>query len=83
MRRFGQTFLLDNIKTEQIDNVDYNQYKRPAIPDDDVLIVKNINPSEHISRRLYSYNSISSLDETYLVPINKNSIPKSNPPIQK
>jgi len=49
MRRFGQTFLLDIVKTEQIDH-DQNEYIRPAIPDDDVLVVVDTNPSvsEHI-----------------------------------
>ncbi|CAF3360602.1 unnamed protein product [Rotaria sp. Silwood1] len=50
---FGQTFLLDIIKTEQISD-DHNRYKRPTISDDDVLIIADINPSvissEHISQ---------------------------------
>ncbi|CAF1108131.1 unnamed protein product [Rotaria sordida] len=50
--RFGQTFLLDIIKTEQI-NDDQNKYKRPTIPDDDVLVVPDTNllviSSQHIS----------------------------------
>ncbi|CAF1093902.1 unnamed protein product [Rotaria sordida] len=50
--RFGQTFLLDIIKTEQI-NDDQNKYKRPTIPDDDVLVVADTNllviSSQHIS----------------------------------
>jgi hypothetical protein len=52
-RRFGQTFLLDIVKTEQIDD-DQNDYIRPTIPDDDVLVVVDTNPSasEHILRKL-------------------------------
>lgn len=62
MRRFGQTFLLDIVKTEQTDGDDDHQiqYIRPAISDDDVLVVTDTNPSvsEYISRKLSQYNSI-------------------------
>jgi hypothetical protein len=50
-RRFGQTFLLDIVKTEQINN-DQNDYIRPAIPDDDVLVVFDTNSSKHRPRKL-------------------------------
>ncbi|CAF2744583.1 unnamed protein product [Rotaria sp. Silwood2] len=67
--RFGQTFLLDIIKTEQISD-DQNKYKRPTIPDDDVLVVTDTNSSvissEHISHTT-----------------NDNSVPKTDPPIQQ
>ncbi len=52
-RRFGQTFLLDIVKTEQMNN-GQNDYIRPAIPDDDVLVVDNTSPSEQLSRKLPS-----------------------------
>jgi hypothetical protein len=53
-RRFGQTFLLDIVKTEQIDD-DQNNYIRPTIPDDDVLVVVDTNSSasKHILRKLF------------------------------
>lgn len=44
-RRFGQTFLLEIVKTEQIVEEE-NIYTRPNIPDDDVLVVSNTNLSE-------------------------------------
>jgi hypothetical protein len=52
-RRFGQTFLLGIVKTEKI-NDDQNEYIRPTISDDDVLVVTDTNPSasEHIPRKL-------------------------------
>jgi hypothetical protein len=49
-RRFGQTFLLDIVKTEQIDG-DQIDYIRPAIPDDDVLVIVDTNSSKHKSRK--------------------------------
>jgi hypothetical protein len=49
-RRFGQTFLLDIIKTEQID-VDQNDYIRPTIPDDDVLVIVDTTSSKYKLRK--------------------------------
>lgn len=44
--RFGQTFLLDNVKTERIDE-EQTIYIRPQIPDDDVLIINHIKPTNN------------------------------------
>jgi len=49
VRRFGQTFLLDNVKTEQIDK-EQTIYIRPQIPDDDVLIINHIKPANNDPR---------------------------------
>lgn len=43
MRRFGQTFLLDTIKTEKL-GYDQTEYIRPTIPDDDVQIILYHDP---------------------------------------
>ena len=49
VRRFGQTFLLDVVKTEQIENVQRN-YIRPTIPDvNDVVIILDRNEVERRS----------------------------------
>ena len=39
-RRFGQTFLLESVKTENIAHQRLD-YQRPAIPDDDVVLIVN------------------------------------------
>jgi hypothetical protein len=49
-RRFGQTFLLDIVKTEQID-VDQNDYIRPTIPDDDVFVIVDTASSKYKLRK--------------------------------
>lgn len=49
-RRFGQTFLLDIVKTEQSDG-DQNDYIRPTIPDDDVLVIADTTSSKHKPRK--------------------------------
>ena len=49
-RRFGQTFLLDIVKTEQIDD-DQNDYIRPTITDDDVLIIADTASSKGQPRK--------------------------------
>jgi len=42
--------LLDIVKTEQIDG-DQIDYIRPAIPDEDVLVIVDTNSSKHKSRK--------------------------------
>ena len=51
-RRFGQTFLLDIVKTEQIDEEQQQQniYIRPKISDDDVLIIDSTKPTSSIPK---------------------------------
>lgn len=55
-RRFGQTFLLDVVKTEQIPNGKRTEYIRPMIPDDDVVLLgdgtqQSITSTEQPSRK--------------------------------
>ncbi|CAF0974640.1 unnamed protein product [Adineta steineri] len=60
--RFGQTFLLHNVKTEQVDN-DQNEYIRPTIPDDgddDVLVIADTKQSEHIPHTTNNNPSLKS-----------------------
>ena len=67
-RRFGQTFLIDTVKTEQI-NDDRNKYIRPTIQVNDVLVVADTNSSvilsEHMYRKLVVCNFLSSLKYNY------------------
>jgi hypothetical protein len=56
IRYFGQTFLLDIVKTEQINN-DHNQYIRPTISDHNALVAvdtnSSVSSSEHIPGKSY------------------------------